>query len=84
MKDISQFNEDLTKNHDEESGKGYFHKVDVQYTKELHKLHNGLPFLLERLKIEKNKELVANLHDKNKYVIHKKKFQTSIKIMNYF
>ena len=27
-------------------------------------LHKGLPFLPERIKIEKVKKLVANLHDK--------------------
>ena len=78
IKDISQFNEDLIKSHDEESGKGYIRKVDVQYTKKVHKLHNNLPFLPERLKIEKNKELVANLHDKTEYVIHKKNFKQAL------
>ena len=33
--------------------------------KELHELHNDLPFLPERIKIEKVKDIVANLHDKN-------------------
>ena len=33
-------------------------------------LHNDLPFLPERMKIEKVKKLVVNLHDKTKYVIH--------------
>ena len=36
----------------------------------LHKLHNGLPFLPERMKIEKVKKLVADLHDKTEYIIH--------------
>ena len=31
---------------------------------------NVLPFLPERMKIEKVEKLVANLHDKNEYVIH--------------
>ena len=31
---------------------------------------NDLPFLLEMRKIEKIEKLVANLHDKNKYVIN--------------
>ena len=33
-------------------------------------LHNDLPFLPERMKIEKVEKLVANLHDKAEYVIH--------------
>ena len=36
----------------------------------LHKLHNGLPFLPERMKIEKVKKLVADLLDKTEYVMH--------------
>ena len=28
-------------------------EVDVQYTEELHELHNDIPFLQERMKIEK-------------------------------
>ena len=47
----------------EESDKGYFLEVDVQYPEKLHDLHNDLLFLPERLKIEKVEKLVANLHD---------------------
>ena len=65
-----QFNEDFTKNYNEESGEGYFLVGDVQYLEKLHELHNGLPFLPERMKIEKVEKLVANLHDKTEYVIH--------------
>ena len=41
-----------------------------KYVKKLHKLHNDLPFLPKRMKIEKVGKLVANLHDKTDYVIH--------------
>ena len=70
IKDTSQFNEDFIKDYNEESNKGYFLEVDVQYTEKLDELHNDLPFLLERMKIEKVKKFVANLHDKSEYVIH--------------
>ena len=70
IKDTSQFNEDFIKNYNEESDEGYFLEVDVQYLEKLHELHNDLPFLPERMKIEKVKKLVANLHDKTEYVIH--------------
>ena len=33
-------------------------------------MHNDLTFLPERIKIEKVKKVVANLHDKTEYVIH--------------
>ena len=35
----------------------------------LHKLQNDLPFLTERMKIEKVERLVTNLHDKTEYII---------------
>ena len=36
----------------------------------LHELHNDLPFSPGRMKIEKVKNVVTNLHDKPKYIIH--------------
>ena len=67
IEDFFQLNEDFIKNFNEESDKGYFLKV--QYTEKLHDLNNNLPFLLERMKIEKVENFVANLHGKTKYVI---------------
>ena len=63
-------NEDVIKNYNEESDEGYFFEVDVQYLEKSYELHNDLPFLLERTKIEKVEKLVANLHDKTEYIIH--------------
>ena len=70
IKDTSQFNEDFIRNYNEESDKGYFLEVDVQYLEELHELLNCLPFLPGRMEIERVKKLVANLHDRTEYVIH--------------
>ena len=70
IKDTSQFNENFIKNYNEESDEGYFLEFDVQYLEKLHELPNDLPFLPERMKIEKLKKLGANLHDKTEYVIH--------------
>ena len=53
IKDTSRFNEDFTKNYNEESNEGYFLEVDVQYLEELQELHNDLPFLQEKIKIKK-------------------------------
>ena len=50
--------------------KGHFLEVDIQYPEELLELLNYLSFLSERIKIEKVEKLVADLHDKNEYVIH--------------
>ena len=65
FKNTSQFNEDFMKNYNEESDKGCFLEVDVQYLQKLNNRHNDLTFLPERVKIEKVKKVVANLHDKN-------------------
>ena len=70
IKDTSQFIEDFVKNYNEESDEGYFLEVDVQYLEKLRELHNYLPFLPKRMKIEKVEKLVANLHDKTEYFIH--------------
>ena len=51
VEDISQFYEIFIKSYNEESDKGYFHEVDVQYPEKLHDLHNELPFLPETIKI---------------------------------
>ena len=47
----------------------YIFEVDVNYPKILHDLHSDLPFLPERMKIDKCKKLVCNLHDKKRYVL---------------
>ena len=70
IKDTSQFNKDFIKYYNEESDEGYFLEFDVQYLEKLHELHNDLPFLPEKMKIEKVEKLVANLHHKTEYVIH--------------
>ena len=52
VKDTSQLYEDFIKNYNEESDEGYFLEVDVQYLEKLLQLHNDLPFLPEKKKIE--------------------------------
>ena len=60
----------LIKNYDEDSNKGYILEVDVDYPKKLHDLLNDLPFLPERMKINKRNKLVCTLYDKKNYVAH--------------
>ena len=56
-------NEEFIKNYNENDKKGYILEVDVKYPKKLHEFHSDLPFLPE-------KNLVCNLYNKKKYVVH--------------
>ena len=67
---INEINEEFIKNYNENDKKGYILKVDVKYPKKLHELHSDLPFLPERMEINKCKKLVCNLYNKKKYVVH--------------
>ena len=78
MKNISKCNEDFVKSYNGESDKGYFLEDDVQYPEKLHELYNDLPFLPNRMKIEKVENLVANLHDKTEYVIHTRNLKQAL------
>ena len=44
--------------------------VDIDYPKNLHDLHNDLPFLPQKMKINKCDKLICNIYDKNNYVVH--------------
>ena len=78
IKDTSQFNEDFIKNYNEKSDEGYFLEVDVQYIEESHGRHNDLLVLPEKLKIEKVENILANLHDKTEYVIHRRNLKQAL------
>ena len=68
---ISRINKKLVKSYDKKnSEEGYILEVDVDYPSKLHKLHSDIPFLPERIKIDKTQKLMCNLRDKKKYVVH--------------
>ena len=58
-KNILKFNEEFIKKHDENSDKGYILGVDVKYPKNVHGLHEDLPFLPERVKMVNARSLYA-------------------------
>ena len=68
--DLSMFTEDFIKNYDEEGDVGYLLVVDIEYPKTLSMLHSDLPFLPDRMKVNKVKKLVCNATDKENYLIH--------------
>ena len=70
VSDISEINEKFIKSYNKNSDKGYILEVDVDYPSKLRKLHSDMPFLPERMIIDKTKKLVRNLHDKKNYVVH--------------
>ena len=71
VNDISGINEKFVKSYDKKkSVKGYILEAHADYPNKLHKLHSDMPFLLERIKIDKTQKLVCNLRDKKKYVVH--------------
>ena len=47
-----------------------FLEVDLEYSEDLHDLHNDYPLASERIKIENVEKLIPNLNNKTKYVVH--------------
>ena len=70
VKKLSKFNESFIKGYNENSDRGYFLEVDVEYLKNVFNLHKDLSFLPERTKIRKVKKLICDIQDKEKYVVH--------------
>ena len=76
--DLSTFNENFIKNYDKNNDIGYILEGDVEYPENLHKLHRNLPFLPERMKINKCSKLVCALYDKENYVVHIKALKQAL------
>ena len=51
----------------------------MEYPKESHENHNELPFLAERIKIEREEKLVPNLKDKKRYVVYLQALDQTLK-----
>ena len=61
VKNVSKIDKDFVKNYDENGNIDYFLKVDIEYSRELHDLHSDLPFLAERIKINKCNKIKITL-----------------------
>ena len=62
--DLSKYTASFIKNYDENSDYGSILEVEVKYPKNLHKLPRDLPFLSERMKINKYSKFTCTLNDK--------------------
>ena len=71
-----KFDKTFIINYDEDSDKGYIIEVDVKYPK-IHNFQKYLPFLPERMKINKCKKLVFDLYDK-KHVVYIRALQQAL------
>ena len=70
VKNLSKFKEDFIKECDENSDKGNFLEVDVEYPKTLFNFLKDLPFLPERKKNWKAEKLICSIENKEKYVVY--------------
>ena len=66
----NDYDEEMIKNHDENSDYGLSLEVDVKYPNEIALKHEDLGFLAVRKKIGKVEKLVTTLNNKKKYVVH--------------
>ena len=53
--------------------------IFLKFVFNLDNLHSNLPFFPERMKTEKVERLVANLHDKEEYVIYIRNLKQAVK-----
>ena len=78
VKNLSKFNEILIRNYDENSDKGYFLEVDVDYPRKLLDLHKDLPYLPGRKKVYKVEKLICDIENKEKYVMYIKALKQAL------
>ena len=79
LDNLSMFTEEFIKNYDENNNKRYILEVDVEYSEKLCSVQSDLPFLLERMKINKCEKLVCNIHNKENYIIHISSLKQALK-----
>ena len=78
VKNVSQIDEEFIKKFDENSDIGFFLKVNFECPEELHDLHSDLPFLPEKMEINRHSKLVCMLYDKKGYVAHIKNIKQAL------
>ena len=79
VKDVSRFTLEEIDRLVKEDQKCYLLDVDENYPKELHDVHNDLPLLCEKMKIDKVEKLVPDLYDKKKFIVYIKALDQALK-----
>ena len=77
--DLSMFNPDFIKNYDENSDIGYLFHVDVEYPHALIDKDSDLPFLPDRMLVNKVNKLKCSEYDKTKYSVYILALQQALK-----
>ena len=68
--DLSMFTSDFIKNYDENSDIGYLFYVDIEYPYTLREKHRDMPFLPDRMLVNKGNKLICTEYDKTNYSVH--------------
>ena len=77
IENVDRFTEDEIDRLVRTDQKGYLLEVDLKYPRNLHDEHNDLPFLCEKMKINKVEKLVPNLYDKKQICRSHQSFESS-------
>ena len=65
VENLSVIDEYFIKHYDEDSDVGFIIKADIEYPKDFQGLHSDLPFLRQRMNVNRCKKLVYSFYDKN-------------------
>ena len=77
--DLSMFTHDFIKNYDEISDIGYLFYADIEYPYALRDKHRDMPFLPDRMLVNKVNKLICSEYDKTNYSVHILALQQALK-----
>ena len=77
--DLSMFTPDFIKKYDENSDIGYLFYADIEYPHVLRDKHRDMPFLPDRMLVNKVKKLICSEYDKTNYSVHILALQQALK-----
>ena len=77
--DLSMFTPDFIKNYNNNSDIGYLFYVDITYPHTLRDKHSDLPFLPDRMLVNKVNKLICSEYDKTNYSVHILALQQALK-----